>query len=192
MYKCTDLREYVLESLGIIRLTVTLSTLGTNADEIAGGVVGILGVAAANNFAASVKEVRSLVDCGDVSLNELRGAVGALEDVALGPGIDSCGSASQHSCTVLHTDGNGNVRELDVVQYEGAVEVGTWSAATDEDRRVGDSCIDDSLCADALAASCLGTCRALNKVEPDLSVVDSDALEGPTPVPNSVDLQASH
>ena len=164
----TYLGEDGLNSRSVVGLPVTLSTLGTDADEVADSIVGVLGMAFLENTSGAVEKWRSLLDGSDAALSEGPSGVGALEDVALNPRVDSDGATGKNGCAVLDADGNGDVVELDVVEDDGSVEMVAWRAVSDEDRRICYDCVDDSLRANTLSATFLGASLTLRNVNTDL------------------------
>lgn len=164
----TYLGEDGLESLGIVGLAVSLRALRADANEVADSIVDVLRVCLLEDASGAVEENRALLDRGNVVLLEHRGAVRALEDVALGPRVDCGGAAGEHGRAVRDADGDRDVGELDVVQDERAVEAGARSAVADEDRGVGDDGVDDSLSADTLSAALLGAGLTLGDVNTNL------------------------
>jgi hypothetical protein len=89
--------------------------------------------------------------------------------------------------TILDTDSDRYVSELDVVEDDGALKVTiARTAALNEGRGVGNDRVDDCLCADTLRTGVGGA--TLRQGKANFAVVYRNPLEGPAPVPNSVDL----
>lgn len=66
-------------------ISLYLSTLRPNADEVTGSVASILRVRLADDTASAIEQDAGPVDRGNVILDEVRPLVGAMEGVALSP-----------------------------------------------------------------------------------------------------------
>ena len=187
----TNLGEDVLNRLGIIGDTVTLGTLGADADEVGRRVVDVLRVSLLEDTSSRVQEVAGLLDRSNVSGGVGRGSVGAVVDVTHGPGVDGEGSTVSEGGSAVDADGDRDVRELDVVEDDRAVELAVRVLAhAHEDGGVGDNGVDDGDSLDTLVAGWVDAAGVgEGDVDTDLGVVDGDALEGEAPVPDDVDLR---
>ena len=78
-----------------------------------------------------------------------------------------------NSCPIADADCHGNIRELNVIENNGALEVAVGRAAgEDESRGVGHNRIDNGLSPDTLSTG-IG-CAALCQVEANFTIVDCD------------------
>lgn len=143
----------VPDASGIIGPSVTLATLGLDADELAGSVGSILRMSLSKDFALSIKQHGRLVEPRNIALGETAGRVGASVGIALTPRCDSRRATSEDDSSTNDTDGSRDIVETDVVEDKGSRElaVGGYRVA-DEHLSIGHDGIDDGLGTSSLKA----------------------------------------
>lgn len=110
----------------------------------------------------------------------------ASASISLGPLSDS-GSATRKDSSGGIDNCVGDVVEDDVLEEEGAGEEGAFgSGGLEESGGVGDDGVKDGLSADGLSWRILLRATGVD-LEADTAVVEGNTLEGPAPVPESVD-----
>ena len=184
MIDSTQVVKQLLQSVRVIGLAVTLRASGLRGHDLVLGEVRVLR-ARLREYLAIGEEGVGLGRRSNLVLRELALSVVAAVDVALGPRVDGEAAALEDDGAAGDLDGGRDVVEHGVVEDERAGEgARAGGRGLHEDGRVGDGGVNDGETASGLRV--LGGTPG-HEVEADTAVVDSDALVGPSPVPDGVD-----
>ena len=167
-----------LESGSIIGHTVTLGTLGLEADKLGDIHIFILGPAALEPTILALKALRLCRRTADIALNTTLGRPSS-KSVTLSPGVDLAATFKDGVASSTNNSLLGPT-EVDIVQDEGTTSSGDAvlsERGVDANGSIGELAVKQENGTNSLVG------RAVGHVETDLAVVDEDALVGEDPVP---------
>ena len=163
-------------------MTVSFSSLILNAHYLGDVVVGVSGPAFSKH-PSILEEARVLRDRPGIAL-VISPGLPSYVDVSLDPGIDGrfTFGSPENSFAVQDSDDGLHIRQLDVVQNDGALKAGARPRTTVEDRCIADDTVHDGYAADPLVLVVQD--GASLDIEPDLGITNGDSLKVPSPIPN--------
>lgn len=110
-----DLIEHILDSCSVVCATISLRTLAHHADELANGVVYVLGMGFPKYSTRRVQKRGGLVCSHNVSLCKCCCTAGAREDISLSPGRYWGGTACKNSGSPVDPNRDGDIVQFDVI-----------------------------------------------------------------------------
>jgi len=136
--------QHILDSCSIIRVTVARCTLALHADNLANGVVYVLGMGFPKYSTRSIQQRGRLVRNYNVTLRKSCCAACPRENISLSPGRNCRSAAGQDSGSPVDTNCDGDIVQLDVIQDQRAAKFPVaCGRRTNKNGSIGDDSIDD-------------------------------------------------